>query len=105
MSKYAKSHYENRAKVCLLCFQKNKTMMPAENPFLLKRIKEFFLKNYCPSDFKTPSSICCSCKKQLQFKEARKLGDEKIPEVSLPDPVHSSKLYFPATITRSRGGI
>ena len=105
MSKYtksAKSHDENRAKVCLICFQKNKNMIPAENPTLLKRIQEFFFENYCPSDLKLPSAICATCKKKLQFKEARKLGDEKVPEVSLPDPVDFSKLHFPPTTTRCK---
>ena len=104
--KYAKSHDENRAKVCLICFQKHppKSMRSAESPVQLKRIKEYFLENYCPSDLKMPSGLCCNCKKILHLKEAKKLGDEKISEVSIPDPVDFSKLHFPPTITRSRGG-
>ena len=51
-----------------------------------------------------PSGLCSTCNKKLQSKESRKLGDEKIPEVSLPDPVDFSLLSFPTTITRSRGG-
>ena len=54
-----------------------------------------------------PNGICSCCKQKLLNLENKKLGknkDKPLPEVILPDPVDFSKLKFPASITRSRGG-
>ena len=103
----SKTHNENRSKVCLLCFQKGSTMRSAGSPENLTRIQEYFFENYDPSDLKLPIGICSCCNRKLLNLENKKLGKDKdkpLPEVILPDPVDFSKLQFPASITRSRGG-
>ena len=103
----SKTHDENRSKVCLLCFQKGSTMRSAGSPENLTRIQEYFFENYDPSDLKLPIGICGCCRQKLLNLENKKLGKDKdkpLPEVILPDPVDFSKLKFPASITRSRGG-
>ena len=84
------THDENRSKVCLICFQKDTTMRSTESPQNLPRIKEFFMKNYDPSDLKLPKGLCQCCRKKLENLEKKKIGKDKekpLPEVVLPDPV------------------
>ena len=107
MPNTSKTHDENRSKVCLLCFQRDKNIRSAESPENLRRIHEYFFENYDPSDLKLPIGICSCCNRKLLNLENKKLGKDKdkpLPEVILPDPVDFSKLKFPASITRSRGG-
>ena len=105
----ALTHDQNRSKVCLICFQKGKkdTIRSTESPQNLKKIQEFFMENYDPSDLKLPAGLCACCKTKLDRMEIKKSGKDKdkpLPEVILPDPVDFTKLVFPPTITRSRGG-
>ena len=89
------THSENRSKVCLICFQKGSTMRSTESPSNLKRIQEFFMINYDPSDLKMPGGLCACCNKKLERMEIKKLGKDKekpIPEIKLPDPVDFFKL-------------
>ena len=82
-------------------------MRSTESPANLKRIQDFFIENYDPSDLKMPCGLCACCRLKLEKMEIKKLGKDKdkpLPEIKLPDPVDFSKLQFPATITRSRGG-
>ena len=94
----ALTHAQNRSKVCLICFQKGSTMRSTESPQNLKRISEFFMENYDPYDLKMPNGLCQCCSKKLERMET------KNSESTLPNPVDFSKLEFPASITRSRGG-
>ena len=115
-----KSHLENRSKVCLVCFQKGspKVMQNAGAAANLKRIQEFFLENYDPTDLKLPNGLCTSCMNKLLMKDKRKKWEKENkeapqpppatnkppPDPILPDPVDFQKLQFPSTLTRSRGG-
>ena len=58
MPNKAQSHTENRAKVCLLCFQKGSDMVPARGGSILARIRKYFVKNYDSNEEHLPSAIC-----------------------------------------------
>ena len=109
MSKNKKSHDENRSKVCLMCFQKGSSMISlVPSKEILKRVQNFFIENYDPSDLKMPAGLCSGCRLKLTKKEQKSKESQNaeypLPEVNLPDPVDFFKLQFPSTITRSRGG-
>ena len=86
----ALTHAQNRSKVCLLCFQKfpKPNMRSAESPVNLRRIQEFFMEDYDPSDLKMPSGLCSCCHLKLDKMESKKLGKDKekpLPKIILPD--------------------
>ena len=54
-----KSHKDNRASVCLICFSKGMT----EGTAILIRIYKFFLKSFKLSSEHFPNSICSKCRK------------------------------------------
>ena len=113
---FKKTHSENRSKVCLVCFQKGspKAMQNAGAAANLKRIKEFFLENYDPTDLKMPNGLCVCCVNKLLKKDKRKIWEKENkeatqpppetkkppPDPTLPDPVDFQKLQFPSTIDR-----
>ena len=72
MSNKALSHTENRAKVCLLCFQKGSDMMPARRGSILARIWKYFIKNYDPNEEYLPSAVCDRCRQILLKIEKKK---------------------------------
>ena len=79
MPNHKNSHDENRSKVCLLCFQKGssmKSLVPSKE--ILKRVQNFFIENYDPSDLKMPAGLCSSCRLKLNKKEQKSKG-ERLP--------------------------
>ena len=92
------THAQNRAKVCLMCFQKGKAMRNITEG-VLKQIHSFFISNYDPSELKMPNAICSRCRVLLGQTEKK---EKQFVLVDLPDPIDFSKLTFP-TITRSSG--
>ena len=89
------THAQNRAKVCLLCFQKGSSMTQISTGLTLTRVQSHFLTNYNPLDMQMPNGICGRCRVMLGKVDKKEIGSEK-----LPDPVDFSKLEMPVT-TRS----
>ena len=97
------SHAQNRAKVCLLCFQKGSSMTVISGT-VLTRIQVHFLTSYNSNDQKFPNGICTRCRK-LMTSVDRPSGDpQRIESSALPDVVDFSKLQFPV-MTRSSGSL
>ena len=67
MPNKALSHTENRAKVCLLCFQKGSDMVPVRRGSVLVRIWKYFIENYDPNEEHLHSAVCARYR-QIIFK-------------------------------------
>ena len=89
-AKDAKTHRELRNLVCLVCFNKLKTMKPITGSptapsSLLQKILISFMENYDPANPKLPSALCSHCFNHIQ----------RNPD-KLADPIDFSKLEFPS---------
>ena len=94
MANYVKNHTQNRAKVCLLCFQKGSSMTQITG-VVLKRVQTYFMENYNPLNMQMPNGICTRCRVMIG-----KVDKNEIPAETLPDPIDFSQLEMPVT-TRS----
>ena len=97
------SHAQNRAKVCLLCFEKGSSMTVISG-LVLNRVKNHFLTNYNPNDQKFPNGICARCRNLLINVDRPSDDAKRVESSDLPDVVDFSKLQFPV-ITRSSGSL
>ena len=96
MPKKAKSHAQNRANVCLICFKVGSSMTKIGG-ITLDRVKRFYIENFDPTDAKMPNGVCAHCRKLLE-----RIDSGKLDTNCLPDPINFSSLSFPA-VTRSTG--
>ena len=83
----SRTHNENRALVCLVCFQKGASMGNIVG-VTHSRIIKYFMEDFDPSDLKLPNGICSHCRIIL-------LKLEKGEPAALNDPIDFSKLTFP----------
>ena len=90
--KDAKTHQKLRSLVCLMCFQKLKTMRPitgdAHKPkekSLLEKIQTYFIEGFDPANPKFPAAVCSHCYNLLI----------RTPD-NLPDPIDFTELEFPS---------
>ena len=97
------SHAQNRAKVCLLCFEKGSSMTVISG-LVLNRGKNHFLTNYNPNDQKFPNGICTRCRNLLTNVDRPSDDAKRVESSALPDVVDFPKLQFPV-ITRSSGSL
>ena len=100
MPKAAKTHAQNRACVCLICF-KNGSSMTKIGGITLEQVKRFYLEKFDQTDSMLPNGVCAHCRKVLL-----RIDSGEIDATSLPDPIDFSTLTFPK-VTRSitRSGI
>ncbi len=96
MPKEAKTHAQNRACVCIVCFEKGSDVRKCTE-ININRVRQFVLEDFDTSNPKLPSGLCARCRKLLEKVEKQEIGVEVIP-----DWVDFSKLEFPV-ITRSSG--
>ena len=94
---YPRNHAQNRAMVCLLCFNYNKKTKKITDGLQLERVKKYFFEGFDTSHPKYPNGICNRCRKILLDIEREKSSLD-----SLPKPVDFSALKFPV-MTRSSG--
>ncbi len=92
----AKTHAQNPACVCLVCFQKGSDVRKLTE-LNINRVREFVLEDFDPSNPKLPSGLCARCRKLLEKVDKKEIGVEAIP-----DWIDFTKLRFPI-ITRSSG--
>ena len=76
MSKSALTHAQNRAKVCLLCFQKGSSMSLITG-ITLTRVQSYFFENFNPLDQKLPNGICGLCRLLLHRVELSESDPKK----------------------------
>ena len=67
-----RTHNENRALVCLMCFEKGSSMRKITG-VILSRIQKYFIEDFATSTLELPSSICSRCRKILINVENGKL--------------------------------
>ncbi|KAK6178471.1 hypothetical protein SNE40_013257 [Patella caerulea] len=92
----AKTHEENRLKVCVVCFTKGSRVVKVTGKNF-RRIKEYFLENYDPTeDVRLPAGICARCEKLLLRIEK---GESTVE--SLPQPYDFSKVAPVVARTRA----
>ena len=61
----SKTHEENRTRLCLICFNKGKTMRLL-NDEAYNLIEKFVLKGFDRGDHRLPSAICGTCRLVIQ---------------------------------------
>ena len=88
----SRTHNNNRALVCLVCFQKGASMCNIVG-VTHNRIIKYFMEDFDPTDLKLPNGICGHCRNILA-----KL--EKGEPATLNDPIDFSKLTFPVLTRR-----
>ena len=57
MPKEKRNHDANRHFVCLLCFEKSKTIFPITG-ITLQRVKKYWMENYDEADPRLPAAVC-----------------------------------------------
>ena len=91
MPKEKRNHDANRHFVCLLCFEKSKTIFPITG-ITLQRVKKYWMENYDEADPRLPAAVCAKHHKMLACVET---GQRGATIDSLPDPLDYSKMAFP----------
>lgn len=94
MPNHAKSHEENRAKVCLICFKRGSSMQRIGDASL-SRVQQFFCSDYDINQEFLPAAVCARCQRLLLDIER---GSRSIE--SLPEPFDFS-VVVPTRTTRS----
>jgi len=74
----ARSHEENRYRVCLICMEKGDCPI---TDAVLRRIRAFFIENYTTNDDCLPAAICSNCRSNLLKIESGVKERGILPEV------------------------
>ena len=77
-SSKARSHHENRYKICIVCMKKGDYPLSG---VIIERIQKYFIENYDINEECMPASICAKCRSDLQRIDAGKKDADSLPAV------------------------